>query len=90
MSKTKTISKSSTKHGPRQASNSSKKELISAKLSGKNGATLATLIKVTGWQAHSVCAALSNLRKSGTMILCNKQTGKPSVYRIVDASGEKR
>ena len=37
-------------------------------LKRKSGATLAHLQKVTGWQPHSVRAALSTLRKAGFTI----------------------
>ena len=37
-------------------------------LNRKSGANLTALQKATGWQAHSVRAALSTLRKSGYII----------------------
>jgi predicted ArsR family transcriptional regulator len=57
-------------------------------LSRKSGATLAALQKATGWQAHSVRAALSTLRKSGHTIdrVPPKTGGGATTYRI---SGKK-
>jgi hypothetical protein len=50
----------------------------------KSGADLATLQGATGWQAHSVRAALSTLRKAGYTIdrLPPKADGGSAVYRI--------
>lgn len=66
----------------------SKKAQIEAKLASKNGATIPILVKLTGWQEHSVRAALSTLRKSGTTIVPTKLDGKPTLYRIENPSGE--
>lgn len=60
----------------------SKKHLIRVKLGSKNGATMASLMKMTHWQEHSVRSALTMLRKSGYDVVCSKQGGKPSIYRI--------
>lgn len=66
----------------------SKKAQIEAKLAGKTGTTLPALMKLTGWQEHSVRAVLSTMCKSGTTILSTKQEGKPTLYRIENPSGE--
>ena len=53
-------------------------------LSRKSGADLAALQSATGWQPHSVRAALSGLRKTGYTI-DRAVPGKPggnTVYRI--------
>ena len=53
-------------------------------LTRKNGADLAALQSATGWQPHSVRAALSGLRKAGYTIE-RTDPAKPdngSVYRI--------
>lgn len=60
-----------------------KKAIIVKGLSQKNGITLETLCKQTSWQAHSVRAVLSTLRKSGMEIICVKRDGKPSLYHLV-------
>ena len=53
-------------------------------LKRKSGATLASLQKATGWQPHSVRAALSTLRKVGYTIdkLPPKTDGGAVTYRI--------
>jgi DNA-binding transcriptional regulator PaaX len=50
-----------------------------------SGATVVVLCKATGWQAHSVRAALTGLRKAGHIIERRQGNGKAStsVYRIV-------
>jgi Protein of unknown function (DUF3489) len=62
----------------------SKSELMTRLLSRKAGADLATLRDATGWQPHSVRAALSGLRKAGYAI--DRQDAKSPeggpVYRI--------
>ena len=45
-----------------------KSAAIQRLLTRKSGATLTSLQTATGWQAHSVRAALSTLRKSGYII----------------------
>lgn len=53
-------------------------------LRSPQGATIAALCKATGWQSHSVRAALTGLRKKGQPI--ERQPGKedqPTLYRIV-------
>jgi len=46
------------------------------------GATIAQLQKVTGWQPHSVRAALTGLRKKGHDVQRNKNAKGVTVYRI--------
>ena len=48
-----------------------------------NGVSLAAICKATGWQPHSVRAALSGLRKAGQVIERTPGEGTTaSVYRI--------
>jgi len=56
-------------------------------LNRKSGATLASLQKATGWQAHSVRATLSTLRKAGYTIdkIPPKTDGGAVSYRITGA-----
>ncbi len=65
----------------------SKSTAIQRLLNRKSGATLASLQKATGWQPHSVRAALSTLRKAGYTIdkLPTKTDGGAVVYRITAA-----
>ncbi len=56
-------------------------------LARKTGATLSSLQKATGWQPHSVRAALSTLRKDGYTIdkLPPGNNGGAVAYRITAA-----
>lgn len=53
-------------------------------LTRKAGADLAALQSATGWQPHSVWAALSGLRKAGYVIdrVESAKPGDTTVYRI--------
>ena len=53
-------------------------------LTRKAGADLAALQSVTGWQPHSVRAALSGLRKAGYTIDRSEaiKSGGTAIYRI--------
>ncbi len=51
-------------------------------LGHKNGATLPALEKATGWQPHSVRAALTGLRKKGHAIERAKDGKGATVYRV--------
>ncbi len=61
-------------------------------LSRKSGADLAALQSATGWQPHSVRAALSGLRKAGYGIDRTEPTkpGAGAVYRITGGPGGAR
>lgn len=58
--------------------------LVRRLLSRKNGADLAALQDATGWQPHSVRAALSGLRKAGYTIdsVPPRKDGGAVTYRI--------
>ena len=58
---------------------------VQAMLERPSGATVPALCKATGWQAHSVRAALTGLRKAGHIIERRQGDGKAStsVYRIM-------
>ena len=57
-----------------------KQALVLGLLKRKSGATLDEMVKATGWQAHSVRAALTGLRKRGIPIT-RSQENDMSVYR---------
>jgi len=61
-----------------------KSALLRKLLSRKSGANITALQEATGWQAHSVRAALSTLRKAGYAIdrMPAKKPGALPVYRI--------
>jgi len=64
-----------------------KRQLLRKLLARKAGADLATLQNATGWQPHTVRAALSTLRKAGFTI--DRQPPRSekggAVYRITAA-----
>lgn len=61
---------------------STKLDTILKYLGHKNGATLPALEKATGWQPHSVRAALTGLRKKGHAIKRAKDGKGVTVYRV--------
>ena len=65
-------------------STEAKSTTIRRLLARKSGADLAALQNATGWQPHSVRAALSGLRKAGYTIdrVPPKTEGGTAVYRI--------
>ena len=63
----------------------SKKATIEALVRRARGATIADLTAATGWQAHSVRAALTGLRKAGHAIARERFDDGPTRYRIAEA-----
>ena len=59
-----------------------KKQLILTKLHTKDGADVPELMKLTNWKNHSIRAALSMMRKEGLPVIANKQSGRPTRYRL--------
>ena len=61
--------------------------MVKRLLARKSGADLAALQEATGWQPHSVRAALSTLRKAGFTIekTAPKAEGGAPVYRLTAA-----
>jgi len=62
-----------------------KKGSILALLQRPNGAAIGELIEVTGWQVHSVRAALTGLRKEGKELVRDKDEAGLTLYRIAEA-----
>jgi hypothetical protein len=62
-----------------------KRTLIKDLLERSDGASISELMKATGWQEHSVRAALTVLRHNDCTIVRTKLEGGPSRFRI-DAS----
>ncbi len=60
-----------------------KPELILKLISRKNGATMDDLQKATGWQAHSVRAGLTGLRKKDIQIDHNRAASGKAAYKVV-------
>jgi hypothetical protein len=59
-----------------------KQAVIVGLLKRREGAGIADLMAATGWQAHSVRAALTGLRKRELNVVRTKTDGGGSVYRI--------
>lgn len=60
----------------------SKLDLIIAALRAPKGATLADLMKLTGWQSHSVRGALAGALKKRGLIVTSAKTDHERIYRI--------
>jgi hypothetical protein len=58
---------------------------IAAHLRRPKGASIADLMKVTGWQAHSVRGAISaSIKKRLGLKVASEKTGTVRLYRIAD------
>ncbi|MEO1104795.1 MAG: DUF3489 domain-containing protein [Devosia sp.] len=69
---------------PASSTKTSKLDLIVGRLKRRGGASLAELINITGWQAHSVRGALAgSLKKKGHAIVSETIKGERR-YRIGD------
>ena len=65
---------------------STKIETILKLLRRSNGANIAQLQKATGWQPHSVRAALTGLRKKGHEVARAKDAKGVTVYAVAKES----
>lgn len=63
-----------------------KSETILKLISRPTGASLGALEKATGWQPHSVRAALTGLRKGGHAVERGKDAKGVTVYRVTKAA----
>ena len=55
-----------------------------AMLEARQGATIATIVKATGWQPHSVRGFLTAVvRNKLGLTLVSEKTGRERVYRII-------
>lgn len=62
-----------------------KAALLREMLEAPAGATVPAIMAATGWQAHTVRAALSGLRKSGC-VLDRRSGAEGTIYAIIQAS----
>lgn len=62
-----------------------KKVVLVGLLGRKSGATMQAMMDATGWQAHSLRAALSGLRKSGIAVERRSNRKGQSVYALSPA-----
>ena len=76
-----TAQRSSATFAPRQT----KAALLHTRLAKPGGVSLSEMMQLTGWQAHTLRAALSGLRKTG-VILSRRREGGDTIYAI-DLSG---
>jgi hypothetical protein len=60
----------------------SKKASLIALLQRPDGAAISDLIEATGWQVHSVRAALTGFRKEGKELVRAKDEGGVTHYRL--------
>lgn len=67
---------------PTASTRPSKKGAILALLQRPQGAAINHLIEATGWQAHSVRAALTGLRKEGKELVRDKDAAGVTHYRL--------
>lgn len=68
---------------PRQT----KAALVRERLAAPGGVSLAALIAATGWQAHTLRATLSGLRKAG-LTLTRRREGEDTIYAIVSGGDD--
>jgi len=78
-------SKTSQADAPAKTRTNTKQAILIDHLQRKKGATLADLVKATGWQVHSVRGAISGTlkKKLGYAIVTKVAEGRGRVYRIV-------
>ena len=73
--------------GHRQLRANSKQARVLALLRGSNGATIATVMRTTGWQPHTVRGFFAAVvRKKLALKLESEKTDGERVYRIVAGS----
>ena len=65
----------------KQTKNQSKSASVTKMLSRANGATVAEIIRATGWKEHSCRAFLTGVRKTSKLVKEQRPDGK-TAYRI--------
>ena len=75
---------------PRKANGGSKQSRVIAMLASPAGATIAGMMKATGWQQHSVRGFLAGVvRKRLKLKLSSKEVDDTRVYRIASTNSSK-
>ncbi|PLX33637.1 MAG: hypothetical protein C0605_15990 [Hyphomicrobiales bacterium] len=72
-----------------QSRTSTKPEQILKLIRSRHGAGISKLCQQTGWQPHSVRAAISRLRKEGHAIdlVASRTAGKENRYKLTKTPG---
>ena len=70
------------KHGSARPAPKPKTEMLRKLLARSTGATVVQIQKQLGWQPHTIRAAISRLRSSGTTVELDR-SGKTTRYRIL-------
>ena len=73
------------KWGEAEPKRATKASVVEELLTRQEGATLDTICKTTGWQAHTCRAFLTGLRKKGMKITRDKDAGGITIYRLGEA-----
>ncbi len=60
-----------------------KKAQLIQMLSTKTGADVEAISGKLGWQSHTTRAAITMLKKAGYEVAAEKESGKPTCYRII-------
>ena len=63
-----------------------KRTVLLALMARKSGATMPAMMEATGWQAHSVRAGLTGLRKEGVALTRSTNRKGETVYGVVDGT----
>ena len=75
---------------PKQNKKPSKSAVVTRMLSRGNGATLAEIVKATGWKEHSSRAFLTGVRKSNKLIKEQRPDGGTAYRLEAPAEGEQQ
>ena len=82
------LSQNSAPRGPRRKVARSKTAAMLALLSRPKGARLSELEKITGWQSHSIRAALTVFRHQGHHVVRETDGRGKTRYRITARAGQ--
>ncbi len=78
----KPVTRSTARKSGSNASRQTKAGAILSQLRRPSGASIAHLQKATGWQAHSIRATLTGLRKQGHNVIRGTNAKGVTMYRV--------